>query len=74
MSNNIDMQRFSRSKLEDFMKRCFVATELPEKDAETVARFMAVSDIMGKDSHGIFRLPGYIQRLINGGINKTPNI
>ena len=74
MSNNIEMQRFSRSKLEDFMKRCFVATELPEKDAETVARFMAVSDIMGKDSHGIFRLPGYIQRLINGGINKTPNI
>ena len=75
MSNkNTNMRRFSRSKLEDFMKRCFMATDLPEKDAETVARFMADSDIMGKDSHGIFRLPGYIQRLINGGINKTPNI
>lgn len=70
----IQMQRFSRAAIEDFMQRCFVAAGLPRDDAGTVAHFMAESDIMGKDSHGIFRLPGYISRLKAGGFNKTPNI
>lgn len=70
----IQMQRFSRAAIEDFMQRCFVAAGLPNDDAGTVAHFMAESDIMGKDSHGIFRLPGYIGRLKSGGFNKTPNI
>ncbi len=68
------MQRFTRATIEDFMQRCFVAAGLPSDDAGIVARFMAESDIMGKDSHGIFRLPGYIGRLTSGGFNKTPNI
>jgi len=68
------MQRFTRAAIEDFMQRCFVAAGLPKDDAGTVAHFMAESDIMGKDSHGIFRLPGYIGRLKAGGFNKTPNI
>ncbi len=68
------LQRFSRTAIEDFMHRCFVAAGLPRDDAGTVAHFMAESDIMGKDSHGIFRLPGYIGRLKAGGFNKTPNI
>ncbi len=68
------MQRFSRATIEDFMQRCFVATGIPNDDAGTIAHFMAESDIMGKDSHGIFRLPGYIGRLQAGGFNKTPNI
>jgi len=68
------MQRFSRAAIEDFMQRCFVAAGMPSSDAGTVAHFMAESDIMGKDSHGIFRLPGYIGRLKAGAINMTPNI
>ena len=68
------MQRFSRVAIEDFMHRCFVATGFPSDDAGIIARFMAESDIMGKDSHGIFRLPGYIGRVQAGGFNKTPNI
>ncbi|MFT5182647.1 MAG: L-2-hydroxycarboxylate dehydrogenase (NAD+) [Alphaproteobacteria bacterium] len=68
------MQRFSRAAIEDFMQRCFVATGFPSDDAGIIARFMAESDIMGKDSHGIFRLPAYIGRVQGGGFNKTPNI
>ncbi len=68
------MQRYSRAAIEDFMQRCFAAAGLPNDDAGTVAHFMAESDIMGKDSHGIFRLPGYIGRIEAGGFNKTPNI
>ena len=68
------MQRFTRVKIEEFIQRCFVSSGLPSNDAATVAHFMAESDIMGKDSHGIFRLPGYISRLKAGGFNKNPNI
>ncbi|MFL2655985.1 MAG: Ldh family oxidoreductase [Alphaproteobacteria bacterium] len=72
--NTQNMQRFTRVKIEEFIQRCFVSSGLPSNDAATVAHFMAESDIMGKDSHGIFRLPGYISRLKAGGFNKNPNI
>ncbi len=72
--DTMQMQRFSRTAIEDFMQRCFVAVGIPSDDAGTVAHFMAESDIMGKDSHGIFRLPGYIGRLKAGAINMTPDI
>tara|TARA_B110000196_G_scaffold47636_1_gene38205 strand:- start:6847 stop:7914 length:1068 start_codon:yes stop_codon:yes gene_type:complete len=75
MSNNKQtMQRFTRVQIEKFMQRCFVSTGLSNDNAAIVAHFMAESDIMGKDSHGIFRLPGYISRLQAGGFNKNPNI
>lgn len=68
------MQRFTRDQIEAFMARCFVATGMPEGDAKTVAHLMAEADMLGKDSHGIFRLPGYIGRLKAGGFNTTPDM
>tara|TARA_A100001037_G_scaffold134926_1_gene122239 strand:+ start:1030 stop:2097 length:1068 start_codon:yes stop_codon:yes gene_type:complete len=68
------MQRFSRAQIEAFMTRCFTAAGLPDNDAATVASLMAEGDMLGKDSHGIFRLPGYIGRVKAGGFNANPNI
>ena len=68
------MRRFSRDQITAFMTRCFKATGMPDVDAATVANLMAEGDMLGKDSHGIFRLPGYIVRLKSGGFNATPNI
>lgn len=68
------MQRFSREQIESFMARCFVATGMPGADAATVANLMAEGDMLGKDSHGIFRLPGYVGRLKAGGFNVSPDI
>ncbi|MBO6782607.1 MAG: Ldh family oxidoreductase [Alphaproteobacteria bacterium] len=68
------MQRFTRDQIEEFMARCFAACGMPDGDAATVASLMAEADMLGKDSHGIFRLPGYIGRLKAGGFNPTPNI
>ena len=58
----------------DFMKRSFMAVGMPDADAGITAKLMADADLMGKDSHGIFRLPGYIGRIKAGGVNTTPNI
>lgn len=68
------MQRFTRAHIEAFMTRCFTAAGMPDGDAATVANLMAEGDMLGKDSHGIFRLPGYIGRVKAGGFNSNPNI
>ena len=47
---------------------------MPEGDATTVANLMAEADLNGSDGHGIFRLPSYIRRIREGGLNLKPNI
>lgn len=46
----------------------------PRGDAETVARLMVEADLHGADGHGVFRLPRYVDRLLAGGFNLTPEI
>jgi len=75
MSNDPNqMQRFTRDQIEAFMARCFAGAGLPDADAKSVAHMMAEADMLGKDSHGIFRLPGYIGRIKAGGFNPTPEM
>jgi len=47
---------------------------LPESDAATCAARMTESDLRGVDTHGIFRLPHYCQRIRAGGINLRPKV
>lgn len=47
---------------------------LSPADAETAAELMLEADLIGSDSHGVFRLAPYIRRLKLGGINPRPNI
>ena len=42
---------------------------VPESDAELTARAIITSDVWGSPSHGLMRLPFYLQRLSVGGIN-----
>lgn len=58
----------------DFILDVLTAHGLPDKDGSTVADLMVRADVLGGDSHGIFRLPAYIKRLKAGGYNLTPNI
>ena len=56
-------------------KAISVATSLmvklgvPESEAELTARAIVTSDVWGSPSHGLMRLPFYLQRLSVGGIN-----
>ena len=42
---------------------------VPESEAELTARAIVTSDVWGSPSHGLMRLPFYLQRLSAGGIN-----
>lgn len=64
----------SGQRLKDFAAAVLRADGLPPADAATVAEMMIESDLLGVDSHGIFRLPRYLERLRAGGFNATPEI
>jgi len=64
----------SFENLQRFIARCFVAVGFAEQNANTCARLMAKADLMGQDGHGVFRLPQYIKRIKNGGLNIHPTI
>ena len=68
------MQFVSIEQLALFIGRCFIAVEVPEDDAKIVAELMSEADVNGSDGHGVFRLPQYIERIKNKGINLQPNI
>ena len=65
----IDTKRFSAGAIAEFIQRALVAVEMPCADARIVAKLMAEADINGSDGHGVFRLPGYIRRINEGGLN-----
>jgi LDH2 family malate/lactate/ureidoglycolate dehydrogenase len=67
-------QVFSAKRLETFIASALKALGLPEKDAAACAARMTEADLRGVDTHGIFRLPHYIQRIRAGGINLHPKV
>jgi L-2-hydroxycarboxylate dehydrogenase (NAD+) len=70
----VDEPRISPEKLADFIARAFRAVGLPHDDAAILAELLTEADLRGSDTHGVFRLPQYVQRIRAGGINTRPNI
>ncbi|MBL4768629.1 MAG: Ldh family oxidoreductase [Rhodobacteraceae bacterium] len=62
----------SSAELQAFIARSFVATGMPDADAQTAAGLITKADLMGQDGHGVFRLPMYMRRIRAGGLNVTP--
>src|SRR5437588_571389 len=55
-----------------FVRRLLAAHGLPEGDAAIVASCLVSADLRGVDTHGIARLPGYLDRVRRGLINPRP--
>ena len=68
------LARYSKNQLSAFITSIFVASDMPEDHAGVIADLMSEADLNGSDGHGIFRLPGYVQRIREGGLNLTPDI
>lgn len=60
--------RVAADSLTDFVAYAFVRLGVPETDARTVAGLMVEADALGYDTHGVFRLRQYVNRLRGGGI------
>ena len=60
----LDLKRFCRL----VMERLGVAPD----NAQLVAEVLVEADLRGVDSHGVIRLPTYVERMSAGGINPRP--
>ena len=68
------MSTIKAEQLQAFITRALRAVDLPPGDAAGVAELMTRADLIGADGHGVFRLPQYIRRIRNRGINVRPDI
>src|SRR5262245_2999082 len=57
-----------------FTRRLLAAHGVPERDAEIVAACLVGADLRGVDTHGLVRLPGYLDRLRRGLTNAAPTL
>lgn len=64
----MDQPTVAAAALRDFIVRTFTTLGVPEHDAQTAADLMVEADLRGYDTHGVFRLRQYVNRLRNGGI------
>ena len=74
MAADAATRTFAAKRLEAFISSVLGGLGLPEADAAICAARMTESDLRGVDTHGIFRLPHYCQRIRAGGINLRPKV
>ncbi len=65
---------YPAKRLEAFGASVLAALGLPEQDAVLCAARMIDADLRGVDTHGIFRINHYSQRIKAGGINLRPRV
>jgi LDH2 family malate/lactate/ureidoglycolate dehydrogenase len=69
-----DSMRVPFGDLKNFCKEAYRKTGVPEAEAEIVADLLVRSDLRGVETHGVTRLPIYIQRLQKGYVRKECKI
>ncbi|WP_108610436.1 Ldh family oxidoreductase [Aminobacter sp. MSH1] len=65
--------RIGQTQLRNLAHRILAAAGVEEEDARIVADSLVEADARGMNSHGIIRLPVYVDRLLKGGVNARPN-
>jgi ureidoglycolate dehydrogenase (NAD+) len=66
--------RIGKAELEAFTAAIFVAAGLTGAHADEWARMLVWANLRGTDSHGVIRIPRYIELVTNKSINPAPNI
>jgi len=69
-----DSRRVPFEDLKNFCKEAYRKAGVPEAEAEIVADLLVRSDLRGVETHGVTRLPIYIQRLQRGYVRKECKI
>jgi LDH2 family malate/lactate/ureidoglycolate dehydrogenase len=57
-----------------FVRALLAAHNVPAEDAAIIAGCLVSADLRGVDTHGICRLPGYLDRVRKGLINARPQL
>src|SRR5437764_2753837 len=70
----VDRVFVAANAADDFVRRLLIAHHVPDADAAAIASCLVSADLRGVDTHGICRLPGYIDRVRRGLINPRPEL
>ena len=67
---------FQAADLQKFANDLFVAAGTPQHIADNVAEILIKANLAGHDSHGVLRIPSYLEGIEGGGIQPAaePNI
>lgn len=68
------MLAISSDKLSLWVTQVLMATGMPESEAEIVASGLVQTSLWGIDSHGVSRVPHYLNRLTGGTLNPRPQL
>ena len=68
------MKTVDDETLRTFVAELFETGGVPPADALTVSDCLVEANLRGVDTHGVFRAPGYLERLRQGAVNPTPSI
>ncbi len=66
--------RLDATSLTAWAIACLQRSRVPEVDARCLAESLVQTSLWGIDSHGIARLPHYLNRLAHGSVNPSPQI
>ena len=61
-----EIQKIQFDTLKNFCRQAYMKAGVPDEEAEIVADLLTRSDLRGVETHGVTRLPIYIQRLQKG--------
>ena len=65
---------FTYKELFNFSENLLINSGIKKCDAEIVVKVLIQADLEGIASHGLTRLPIYLERIEKGLINANPNI
>ena len=60
--------------LREWAAQCLRAVQMPDDDARLLADSLVQTSLWGVDTHGIAKLPHYLERLSRGSIKPRPNM
>ena len=66
--------RIAWEPLQQFTKQVFTCAGMPPKDAQTEAEVLVWANLRGIDSHGVLRIPSYLENIDAGKMNPRPDI
>jgi ureidoglycolate dehydrogenase (NAD+) len=69
-----DETRVPAAELQEFTKSVFIAAGVPSEDAALEAELLVWANLRGVDSHGVLRIPWYVELIARGEMNPRPTI
>jgi hydroxycarboxylate dehydrogenase B len=68
------MPTVDAARLTELTRAIFVARGVPADDATWIATTLVRANLRGHDSHGVIRIPQYVEALTRGTLNPTPRM